>query len=501
MNNQIEIQSDVKITFSPFGTQNKWFIGTNTENLKMIIAQGLITSPDGFTKYYQDALELFPGWVPVFKNRVPSEIIEKSISETEGLTPCIIELSLENIQGNIRAFKADLIDGKVLFESEINEIDESKIEAVFIPAPIPTSRIKTVYFPNDESKTAFEQETQIYKNVPLIDLKFKVNSKYYMNNPVIGYFHELDLPNLSDNNYSRTYAYGGMLATLFYFAKNGTLTNSTYHSILKQEKLPEHLDEAISLVYSYFQNKELPEASLLARIYYGLLNVIISSSGCVEDNIVEFLTNFDDGQVKRAQEIVATLLNISSLNDKTVSDYLHDAGSPLEKFLIMLFMREEVVDLMEFHLDMLNESDYLLFAIIFGIRDQFVNLPKFLREFRSLQNTITTIMANYHHQFSDTNMSFDMMQSEPPTMVDMFEKATFKQWYAKSNKIECLKTTIKIPKGEYLLNVLGSGIEIVFDGTPKNTNIEVKDEIFYNFLINSKVTDYNKLFAQYKRMK
>ena len=35
---QIQTQSDLKITLPPFGTKNKWFIGTNTENLKMMIA-------------------------------------------------------------------------------------------------------------------------------------------------------------------------------------------------------------------------------------------------------------------------------------------------------------------------------------------------------------------------------------------------------------------------------------------------------------------------------
>ena len=83
----------------------------------------------------------------------------------------------------------------------------------------------------------------------------------------------------------------------------------------------------------------------------------------------------------------------------------------------------------------------------------------------------------------------------------MFEKDSFKQWFAKVNKIDCLKTTIKIPKGEYLLKVLGSGIEIVFEGMPKSTKIEVIDDIFYNYLMNTKITDYNKLSAQYKRNK
>ena len=34
--------------------QKKWFCATNTDNMRNIIAQGLITEPVGFTKYYTD---------------------------------------------------------------------------------------------------------------------------------------------------------------------------------------------------------------------------------------------------------------------------------------------------------------------------------------------------------------------------------------------------------------------------------------------------------------
>ena len=33
----------------------------------------------------------------------------------------------------------------------------------------------------------------------------------------------------------------------------------------------------------------------------------------------------------------------------------------------------------------------------------------------------------------------------PPTLSDMFEKENFKKWFVKKHKIDCLKTTIKIP--------------------------------------------------------
>ena len=84
--------------------KNRWLIATNTENLKNIIAQGLITEPSGFSKYYSDALEISPGILIAFNNTIPKEFFDKSISEDSSLDKCIIELAFDNITGPIEYF-------------------------------------------------------------------------------------------------------------------------------------------------------------------------------------------------------------------------------------------------------------------------------------------------------------------------------------------------------------------------------------------------------------
>ena len=70
----------------------------------------------------------------------------------------------------------------------------------------------------------------------------------------------------------------------------------------------------------------------------------------------------------------------------------------LGKVLLMLFHRENTEALIEYNLDIFTEEDYLTFAAIFGIRDKFIKVPKFLREFEDLQNFISVKMANYAHE-------------------------------------------------------------------------------------------------------
>jgi len=46
----------------------QWFLPTNTNNLSMILSQGLISEPTGCKKYYKDILNKYPGYIPVIKS-------------------------------------------------------------------------------------------------------------------------------------------------------------------------------------------------------------------------------------------------------------------------------------------------------------------------------------------------------------------------------------------------------------------------------------------------
>ena len=127
--------------------KNRWFFPTNTNNMRIIIAQGLLASPDGFKKYYADALELLPGWIPIYKNIIPPDILKKGVSERANLTPCIIEFDLEPLKGEIKIFKEnDFINIK------IDDIDKEVIDALYILAPLPLSSILKIIFQNNEDK-------------------------------------------------------------------------------------------------------------------------------------------------------------------------------------------------------------------------------------------------------------------------------------------------------------------------------------------------------------
>ena len=119
--------------------KNRWFLPTNADNLKMMVAQGLISSPDGFSpnKYYKDELENYPGFIPVFKNSIPKDTLELIISEQENMTACLIEIDLVKItQGSAKNQNYEAVD------ISINAHDD----LLLLLAPLPLSCIKQIIF-------------------------------------------------------------------------------------------------------------------------------------------------------------------------------------------------------------------------------------------------------------------------------------------------------------------------------------------------------------------
>ena len=491
--------------------QKKWFCATNTDNMRNIFVQGLITQPVGFTKYYTDVLEIHDGYIPLFKSAVPSDILEKSISEVDGLKHCIIEFSIDDIQGLVHAWGRPLSDGLLaeeqLFSFNLKQLIEQDVDTLFIPTPLPTSCIKNIIFPSKDDKNSFEKDAGIYSNVPLTDLNLKIDVKLFSKGATAEYLHQIMLPEKAVINYPEVYAFGGMLAALFYFAKNGVVSNNVYHSICDSTDMTDIEDIDISHLAHFFQ-KDTSLESERSKMYHGLLNVIVNGKD-VKENIIDFLENLDnfdaDKSKNRAQQLSKTLLKFEAITEKTASEQFHDAKTPLEKMLLMLFLRESVEDLMEYSIDEFEELDYLLFAMVFGIRDKFIKIPKLLREFKNLQRHITTKMAAYSHQSIGSNITFSDSSevSEPLTLVDMFEKNDFKIWFAnKQPKInDCLKSTLKIPNGTYVLNSTASGLEIIFDGEPRKPKTEVVDDVFYRAIWTKNCEPYNKYLAQYNKMK
>ena len=467
--------------------KNRWLLPTNTDNLRMMIAQGLISSPNGFKKYYSDVLELFIGYIPLFKNRIQPDILRSVISETEGLTQCILEFDLSLIKG-----LGKTIDGNDLVDIALENVGSETIDMLIILAPIPISCISKVIFKTNADKKDFEDDAELYSNVPLNELKLhysKTDQKLFerkadITDCPIDKLKSIDLEIVKDIDYNKVYAYGGMLTNLFYFAKNGIISNDAFLSCSSEKKVATEHD--FSLINNYFYNSE--ESKDSNSLYEGITDIAIRHNNFKEE-IIEFLES-DSKTLNMANK----LKSFEAISDKPVSEEFKEAKTLLGKVLLMLFHRENTEALMEYNLDIFIEEDYLTFAAIFGIRDKFIKVPKFLREFEGLQNFISVKMANYAHKALNSQIKFKELK-QPLTIMEMLKNDRFKEYFAKELKIEnCFQTVIV--KSDYRV-IKGKP---VFEGIimPK---FEILEEKYFKFISTQIPTDYNKYLDKYNKVK
>jgi len=368
--------------------KDRWFLPTNTDNLKMIVAQGLITSPDGFSpnKYYRDELENYPGFIPLFKNVIPEKTLKLIVSEQDNMMACLIEIDL----------------------TKIPSATEKAAMSLLLLAPLPLSCIKQIIFKSIADKKSLENEQQLSSNFILAELKLhhsKTDQKLFTQEPELADTNNTLVKkeqNVLKVDYKKVYAFGGLLTNLFYFAKNGKISHQIYQNFLDKEQ-PDKRD--MGCIYQYFYG-EANDSDELQKMYNTLMDKIISSQN-FKDDIVGLLESdiWGDKLKPRTQQLATSLREFEN-NDTTVSAKFEETKSPLEKLLFMMFYRQKSEALMQYQIDLFTEEDYVLFAMMFGVRDKFIKSAKLIREYQNLQNFISFKMAEYAHKNTANHIEF-----------------------------------------------------------------------------------------------
>lgn len=493
--------------------KSRWLFPTNANNLRMIIAQGLLTSPSGFSKYYQDVLSEHEGYLPLFNNELSAESLDKATSEADHLITCLLELDIEGIEGDVVALTKDGSQ-KVALESLAK--DSLEIEQIFIPLPLPVSCISKVIFKTKDDLEVFKKDVEIKSNVILNDLKLqatKSDSKLFEAKVKKASPEEDLLANRDDesfpqeinedlsellkkqsikSDYSLVYAYGGMLALLFYYAKNGVKSHELFDK-LTQEILSEENDSkdfrTSLLIRNLFFNgidESLPENKMLK----GIVSCCIESNN-FKDSVIQFLQNdtWDEKSKIRVQELAGRLQEYASTSAQSVSELFNSSKSDVEKALLMLFAREDSNALIDYTNSKISfsEGEYLLFALFFGIRDGYIKMPPMIRKYNGLQLYVSNQMASYAHRKLKSNILFKAVK-RPLTVWQFVDKKLSKSVTKLLSIEDCVQTIM--PKADFK-HVKGNN---VYMGYFEPTYKVVSEKYFGT--ISTKVlsdADYNKL--------
>ena len=483
---------------------------TNHLNLMYMLAAGLVMPPAGFgDKYYRDTLERFPGWVPLFVDKVPRDAIESSTREAGHLKPTIVQLGLSGTKGNLVAI-GEHGPRDLHFPDQLDGTERM----LLVPAPLPISRIDSIVFQTAADKRACEADAKDFGNVPLEQFKRRTSSALFSKAPKTPW-PPGEGPAERTVPLERPLAAGGVMAMLLLFGNLGEqairacrdafdpvddpLRPADEHPILA--RLATWMQEGVDPISAPSE----PETdriglqnALQARLFWEVVERLVrwrdsGHAGSAETALLDHLADASASLDPRAQAGIRrlhdTLESLTGLADATASELFERHDTPLAHAMTLFFLRRDCADLFDYRSDRLDETDWLAAAILFGARDGWLSFPLRLRAHPGLADAVSHRMAKMSHRISGTGLDL----GEPPARVrplrELFGDGS--AWRAgersaalelsRARKWDCVHTRINLGPGEYRLTVKGGSTEIELPGEPRITP-EIDPERFFAHL-------------------
>ena len=370
---------------------------TNHLNLMFSLAAGLITPPSGFgDKYYKDTLSEQPGLIPLFIKKVPKSAIELSIEEATYLIPIIVVINLEDIE---------FVDPDTpLFENPPPKM-ESRKSVRFGRAPISITQIQRIYCELDKTRDDILSQAQLRNNVPLKSTMLKRRKTSFSRDVLKNWEWQPQYPRSEENTpVHRAQASGGILAMLQHVKSRSTVAMQAYEAIFETESQ----DCAIPGLNEWMANGVVIPTSQSVRGYL-LWSIVTnvaehrnqSSDNDLDDLVLHLLEHVPSDIRQRIAPLCNTLRKLGELGGLTIPEYFNLHQDPLERAIILFFMRRECEELLEQDYGMMSDMDWAYSAILFGARSGWLRLSLKLRGNENLRDKICNWMASYCHHIEN----------------------------------------------------------------------------------------------------
>lgn len=474
---------------------------TNHLNLMYMLAAGLVMPPAGFgSKYYRDPLECCPGWVPVFLDKAPKGAIESVTREAEHLKPVIVRIDLSGMSGRLAAIGEHGSKRELHFPSGLDGTER----VLFVPAPLPASRIESILFQSAEDKRACERDAKEFGNVPLTDFRrgaSKADKALFAKAPETPWPPPGEGPAGREAPLERPLAAGGVMAMLLRFANLGEQAVRACRAAFDPDDgdatRPADDHPILAGLETWIRDGTaspptpadpgtdrigLQNASQ-ARLFWEAVERLVEwrntgRAGGAEEVLIDHLAAAVDGLDPRLKAGVGklhdTLVSLTGLADATAGELFERHDTPLAHAMTLFFLRRDCTDLFDYDSDRLAEPDWLAAAILFGVRDGWPNLPLRLRAGRALSDAVSHRMARTSHRMAGTGLDLGPAPARVRPLRELFgdgstwrsrEKSAALE-LVRARKWDCVHTRISLGPGEYTLTVKGGATYIDLPGEP-----------------------------------
>ena len=475
-------------------SQDTGLLVTNHLNLMYILSAGLVMPPVGFQgKYYDDTLGCFPGWIPLFVDRVPRQAVDLSTREAGYLTPVVVEIELSGLSGQVAAYRNDTLC-ELGFPEELDGTEQ----AFLIPTPLPTSWIKSIVYESPAARRSCEANAKDFENVPINDFKRRSKRALFTKTTDMAWPPPSG-PVDRETTLHVPSAAGGAMTTLLHIANQGDLTVQACMRAFDPHTSasPTVMQPTLDAIASWMEmgwppslredtGKDLAvlRDTTQNRLFWSAVEQLLdwrqnTTSRSAEEVLLNFLTEavatLDPRLQSGTRRLCDTLSSLTGLADATIGELFDRHPTPMARAMILFFVRDNAVGLLEFRHEKLQEPDWILAAILFGVRDGWQRLPLPLRALPGLSSAVSHRMASMAHRIARTGID---LGDEPPRVKPLRELlGDGANWRRRERKLaldiaraqnwDCVHTRVSFPRGDYRLSVANGAAHIDIAGEPK----------------------------------
>jgi hypothetical protein len=485
-----------------------WHLPTNQLNLMFMLASGLVTGPKGFgRKYYQDALAICPGWLPLFAEAIPAEALDLAVSEAGHLRRVVVALDLAVLKGPVQALG---LDGEMI----VLQFPQGLIgteQILLVPAPLPATWIRAILFASKEDSVATLDEAADYANVPLAAYKRQVRPKLFAAASKIPWPQAAGVLPERDESTHAVAGIGAAMGLLFALGnRDDSLVDAGRLFCDPQPCAPDAAPDArkdplLSALNRWVclvgpTDGQDIQGRLLLDTLQGVVDAKVrrddppGAGGLTQDphqavlDVLKFQRQRlpEDKWQSALERLASDLRGILGLGSDTVSELLTRHGKPFSRGLILFFLREECQDLLDLRQPLLTGMDYVIAAALFGARSGWMGLPAEVRAQPGLREAVTHRMAALAQRHQQTGLDLGPAPERVRPLRELLgpsEGAWNRIQQAGALTLargmgwsQVMQTCISFGKGDYRLQVDGRGAHILLDGEVKAVTTEIDRE-------------------------
>ncbi len=490
-------------------TARIWRLVTNHQNMLYMLAAGMVMSPAGFRgKHYSDPLSIYPGWIPLFRDKVkiPADVLNQATSERKHLLPCIASFDLADLSGPVRMLSRDGRMRDVTSPSARKRKDDI---AILVRAPLPPTLLLSVNFCSPEDRQAFERAANDVSNVDLSSHQIEIAESLFSTDTEVAWPAKQPQKQLfedgSDNFPAFGQALGGVLAMLYHAANRCDLGLAAFRLATgvacdKDNDLVKS-DPILAELINWMDGGEISgQTDPRARLFWGVIQSLVTAQThehlqAAVDVALAYLENQLDLLREtefqpRLERLIADMRGLLGLGGGTITELLERHKGSLSRPLLLFCLREHCTDLLEFSHPLLNDAEYLLAGILFGVRDNWLQLPKELRD-PDMSAYVAYRMADTEHRKQGSNLALDT-PPRPKPLRELFtspsgewsstQKDVALELASRCNWNDCIQTNITLAEGDLPESFERKGLQVVLPARVTTVTEEVDKAKFLHHL-------------------